>query len=38
MIEKVKTNIGNLMLSISDAVEMVSPVVASHQLRTSYIA
>ncbi len=38
MIEKIRSNIGDLLLSISDAVEMTSPVIASHQLRTSYIA
>ena len=38
MIQSFKINVGNLLLSISDAVDMVSPAIASHQLRTAYIA
>lgn len=38
MLQGFKINVGNLLLSISDAVDMVSPAIASHQLRTAYIA
>jgi HD-GYP domain-containing protein (c-di-GMP phosphodiesterase class II) len=31
-------NLGNLLLSLSDAIDLVSPIIASHQQRTAYIA
>ncbi len=38
MLEPFKINVGNMLLSISDAVDMVNPAIASHQLRTAFIA
>jgi HD-GYP domain-containing protein (c-di-GMP phosphodiesterase class II) len=31
-------NLGNLLLSLSDATELASPAIASHQMRSAYIA
>ncbi len=31
-------NLGNLLLSLSDAIDLVSPIIASHQQRTAFIA
>lgn len=31
-------NLGNLLLSLSDAIDLVSPVIAAHQQRTAFIA
>ncbi len=38
MLYDFKVNLGNLLLSLSDAVDMASPSIAAHQLRTGYIA
>ena len=31
-------NLGNLLLSLSDAMDLVSPLIVSHQQRTAFIA
>ena len=35
---KITVNLGNLLLSLSDAMDLVSPLIASHQQRTAFIA
>ncbi len=38
MLKEVSVNLGNFLLSLSDAVDLASPAIASHQLRTAYVA
>jgi HD-GYP domain-containing protein (c-di-GMP phosphodiesterase class II) len=38
MLKEISINLGNLFLSLSDAVDLASSSIASHQLKTSYIA
>ena len=38
MQHKVSVNFGNLILSLSDAVDLASPLLAKHQQRTAFIA
>ena len=37
MHEKVSVNLGNLLLSLSDALDLTSPSLAAHQQRTAFI-
>jgi len=36
--EKCATNLGNILLSLSDAIDLADPAISQHQLRTAYIA
>lgn len=38
MLENTSINLGNFLLSMADAIEQSSPVIASHQVRTAFIA
>ncbi len=38
MFKEQSVNLGNLILSLSDAVDLASPAIATHQLRTAFIA
>ncbi len=38
MIKRFSTNLGNFLLSLSDAIDLASPAIASHQMRTAFIA
>lgn len=38
MLKDISVNLGNFLLSLSDAVDQSSPVIASHQIRTAFIA
>ena len=38
MINEIKVNLGNLYLSLSDAIDLANPRIASHQMRTAYIS
>ncbi|HUW70451.1 MAG TPA: HD domain-containing phosphohydrolase [bacterium] len=38
MQESGKTNLGNILLSLSDAIDLADPDISMHQLRTAYIA
>lgn len=37
MLKDISVNLGNFLLSLSDAADLSSPVIASHQIRTAYI-
>jgi HD-GYP domain-containing protein (c-di-GMP phosphodiesterase class II) len=37
MYEELKINLGNLLLSFSDAIDLASPQIAAHQIRTAFI-
>ncbi len=38
MLKEISVNLGNLLLSLSDAVDLANPLIASHQMRTAFIA
>ena len=38
MLQELKVNFSNILLSLSDAMDVASPRIASHQLRTAFIA
>lgn len=38
MLKDVSINLGNFLLSMADAIDMSSPLIASHQMRTAFIA
>lgn len=38
MYSEITVNLGNLILSLSDAMDLASPAVASHQQRTAFVA
>jgi HD-GYP domain-containing protein (c-di-GMP phosphodiesterase class II) len=38
MYEEIRINLGNLLLSLSDAIDLANPQSASHQMRTAFIA
>ena len=38
MVSTLSINIGNLLLSLSDAIEIANPSIALHQIKTAYIA
>ena len=38
MIKEISINLSNLLLSLSDALDLASPYLAMHQIRTAYIA
>ena len=38
MLKSFSTNLGNFLLSLSDAIDLASPEIASHQMRTAFIA
>ncbi|MCF6291285.1 MAG: HD domain-containing protein [Desulfobacterales bacterium] len=38
MLKEQSVNLGNLILSLSDAVDLASPAIATHQVRTAFIA
>ncbi len=38
MYQELTVNLGNLLLSISDAMDLAAPDISSHQLRTGYVA
>ncbi len=38
MYEEIRINLGNLLLSLSDAIDLANPQIASHQMRTAFIA
>ena len=38
MLKEISVNLGNFLLSLSDAVDLASPSIASHQLRTAFVA
>ncbi len=38
MLKEFKTKFNNLLLSLSDAIDIANPRIASHQMRTSFIA
>lgn len=38
MLKKLSANLGNFLLSLSDAVDLVSSSIALHQLRTAFVA
>ena len=38
MRELCATNLGNILLSLSDAIDLADPAISQHQLRTAYIA
>jgi len=37
MQRRITVNLGNLVLSLSDAMELVSPLLIQHQQRTAYV-
>ncbi|MBU2601479.1 MAG: HD domain-containing protein [Actinobacteria bacterium] len=37
MLEPQSVNLGNLLLALSDAVDLAAPSIASHQMRTAYV-
>jgi len=37
MLKEISIDLNNILLSLSDAIDLASPVIASHQLRTAYI-
>jgi HD-GYP domain-containing protein (c-di-GMP phosphodiesterase class II) len=38
MLKDISLNLGNFLLSLADAVDMSSPLITSHQMRTAFIA
>ncbi|MBW1683011.1 MAG: HD domain-containing protein [Deltaproteobacteria bacterium] len=38
MLQELNVNFGNILLSLSDAMDIASPRIASHQMRTAFIA
>lgn len=38
MLQQIKINMGNLLLSLSNALELVDPYLSLHQMRTAYIS
>lgn len=38
MLKEFSVNFGNFLLSLSDAIDLASPKIASHQMRTAFIA
>jgi putative nucleotidyltransferase with HDIG domain len=38
MYDEIEINLGNLLLSLSDAMDLASPLIASHGIRTAFIA
>lgn len=38
MLKEFSVNFGNFLLSLSDAIDLASPQIASHQMRTAFIA
>jgi len=38
MLKELSVNFGNFLLSLSDAIDLASPQIASHQMRTAFIA
>ena len=38
MLQEVNVKFSNLLLSLSDAIEIANPIIASHQMRTSFLA
>lgn len=38
MYDEIEINFGNLLLSLSDAMDLANPDIASHQIRTAFIA
>lgn len=38
MLDQQRVNLGNLALSLSEAIDLADPRIASHQLRTAFVA
>ena len=38
MLNKISVNLGNILLSFSDAVDLANQSISAHQIRTAFIA